>query len=361
MLPLYNVISVIGLIIYLPFLLAKKGPEDRGKYIRERLGLDRYDRADIWVHAVSVGEVLACIPFLKRLKKEFPSKSIVLSTTTYTGQKIAGERFTEADRIMYIPLDSGVCIKRVVDSIRPQIFITAETELWPVIFNALKKAGARILILNGRISNASFKGYSRINFLMKKVLSWVDFLYMQTREDAEKIISIGADPHKVAVMGNFKFDILFNDSPAVTWQNRIKGEILLAASTHKGEEEVILDAYELIRSRMQHNEHSDKNKESKSQALGLKLILAPRHPERFAEVEEILRKKSFSYIKRIEIDPLQDEEIDKADIILLDTVGELPLLFSRVTVGFIGGSLVPKGGHNIMEPGYWSYPKEVTI
>jgi 3-deoxy-D-manno-octulosonic-acid transferase len=175
---------------------------------------------------------------------------------------------------------------------------------------------------------------------------------MQTREDAEKIISIGADPHKVAVMGNFKFDILFNDSPAVTWQNRIKGETLLAASTHKGEEEIILDAYELIRNRMQ---HSGKNKESKSQASGLKLILAPRHPERFAEVEEILRTKSFSYIKRTEIDPLQEEEIDKADIILLDTVGELPLLFSRVTVGFIGGSLVPKGGHNIMEPGYSQY------
>jgi 3-deoxy-D-manno-octulosonic-acid transferase len=254
---------------------------------------------------------------------------------------------------MYIPVDTGICIKRVVDSIRPQIFVTAETELWPVIFQALKKAGARILILNGRISNDSFKGYSRISFLMKKVLSMVDFLYMQTREDAEKIISIGADPHKVAVMGNFKFDILFNDSPAVTWQNRIKGDILLAASTHKGEEEIILDAYKLIRSRMRNRE---KNKDSTSRASDLKLILAPRHPERFAEVEALLLSNNFKYIKRTEIDSIQDADVDKADIILLDTVGELPLLFCRVTVGYIGGSLVPKGGHNIMEPGYWSVP-----
>ena len=339
---LYNFLSAIALLIYFPFLLSKKGPESKRTFIRERLGISRYTKTDIWIHAVSVGEVIACVPFLKRLKKEFPGKRIVLSTTTYTGQKVACERFPEADRIMYMPCDTGLCVSRVVNSLKPEIFITIETELWPALFWALKKTGSKIIILNGRISNKSFKGYRRLSFFMKKILSYVDFLYMQGETDAEKIMAIGADKYKVGVMGNFKFDISFDTSSPLNWLENIKGRILLAASTHKGEEEIILNAYDLI----------------KQKYPDLRLILAPRHPERFNEVADILGKRNLNFIRRSMISQSNVGAYcdTPCNIILLDTIGELSGMFSKVTIAFIGGSLVPVGGHNILEPAYWAKP-----
>ncbi len=351
MLTLYNILSVIALFMYSPALLLKKGPENRRAFVSERLGMSGYTAADIWVHAVSVGEVLACLPFLKKLKEEFPGNKIILSTTTYTGQKIARERFPGADRIMYMPWDTGICVKRAVRTVRPKMFITVETELWPVLFNTLKRAGSHVVMLNGRISRNSFKGYERIRFFMRKVLSDVDFLYMQGKDDAERIIRIGAGKEKVGVMGNFKFDMELSASSAPAWLEKINGRIFLAASTHNGEEEIILDAYKLIRGKFH----------------DMKLILAPRHPERFSEAAEIIGKRGLDYIRRSEMKQAsaagpqrpaakKNEQQPDPDIILLDTMGELSRVFSRVSVAFIGGSLVPLGGHNIMEPAYWSKP-----
>ncbi|HDH05514.1 MAG TPA: 3-deoxy-D-manno-octulosonic acid transferase [Nitrospirae bacterium] len=341
---LYNLVSITGLVFYLPLLLLKKGPEKRSAFIKERLGMGDYHKTDIWVHAVSVGETLAILPFLKKLKKDFPGKKITLTTTTYTGQKIAREKFPEADRIMYMPLDTVVCVKRVVNLLRPAIFITVETELWPALFQALKKTGSRIIILNGRISNESFRGYRKIKFIMKDILSNVDFFYMQEKIYADRIIHLGADRHKVGIMGNFKFDINFEGSPPLNWLNTISGKILLAASTHKGEEEIILDAYDSVRNKFR----------------DIKLVLAPRHPERFSEVEEILKNRRFKYVRRTEIqypEPgTRNPDFIGFDIILLDTIGELSGLFSKAAIAFIGGSLVPAGGHNILEPAYWSRP-----
>jgi 3-deoxy-D-manno-octulosonic-acid transferase len=345
---LYNLISVIGLLFYLPRLLLKKGPESRLTFIKERLGMSDYNKTDIWVHAVSVGETLASLPFLKKLKKDFPDKKIILSTTTYTGQKIAREKFPEADRIMYMPLDSVLCVKRAVNILRPEIFITVETELWPALFQTLNKNGSRIIILNGRLSNESFNGYRKIKLLIKKVLSNVDFLYMQEKAYAERVIVLGADRHKVGVMGNFKFDIDFDTSTPLNWLERVEGKILLAASTHKGEEEIILDAFESV----------------KRNVNDLKLILAPRHPERFNEAAEIIGKKGLNYIRRSEINQgsaVSDQQSALThdtfpDVIILDTIGELSSVFSKVSIAFIGGSLVPAGGHNILEPAYWSKP-----
>ncbi len=337
---LYNLISFVGLIVYLPTLLLKKGPEERGLFIKERLGRGDYHKTDIWVHAVSVGETIACLPFLKRLRKEFPDKKITLSTTTYTGQKIAREKFPEADRVMYMPLDSGPCIKRVVRSLRPEVFITVETEIWPALFYNLKKAGSRIIILNGRISDESFRGYHKIRFIMKKILSNVDYFYMQEKVYADRIIELGADMQKVGVMGNFKFDIELESSGPMKWLDRIKGRILLAASTHKGEEEIILDAYDAVRKKIR----------------DIRLIIAPRHPERFSEVERLLTERGLGYIKRSEMDDYEGAGLDESGIILLDTIGELSRVFSRVAIAFIGGSLVSAGGHNVLEPAYWSRP-----
>ncbi len=337
MILIYNFLSTIALILYMPLLLLKKGPESKAVFLQERLGRAEYKRTDIWVHAVSVGETIACIPFLKKMKEAFPDKSITLSTTTYTGQKIARDRFPEADRIMYMPWDSSLCINRVVRDIDPDIFITIETEIWPALIKKLKASGSKIILLNGRISHGSFKGYKRAGFFMKRVLSLMDHIYMQSKDNAERIISIGAKPEKVEIMGNFKFDISFNSSAPLEWINNIKGRILLAGSTHKGEDEIILRAFEGL-----HKNFPD-----------LKLIIAPRHPERFDEVENLIRERGFKYIKRSEIKG--PEEISEP-VILMDTIGELPRSFVSSTVTFIGGSLLPYGGHNILEPAYWSIP-----
>jgi len=339
---IYNILSLILLIVYSPILMLKKGPEKRLIYFKERIGLSEYANADIWVHAVSVGEVIAVVPFLKAIKREFPKLKIVLSTTTYTGQKIAHERFPLADRIMYMPWDTWLCVRNAVRTIKPRIFLTIETELWPSLFAALKKADVYIAVLNGRISLKSFRGYKWIGFFIKRVLSLVDFFYMQGEADAERIISIGADRKNVGIMGNFKFDIDLGEKETPGWMDMIKGNIFLAGSTHKGEEDIILDAYELI---------------NKDRGQKLKLILAPRHPERFDEVEDILKKRGFNYIRRSEIRIQNTEQrAQNTDIILLDTIGELSMLYSKATLSFIGGSLIPFGGHNILEPAYWGKP-----
>ncbi len=341
MFQIYNFLSFIALIAYLPFLLLKKGPENRLEYLGERLGISKYTKADIWIHAVSVGEVIAALPFLNALKNELPEMNILLSTTTYTGHKIARENFSVPERIMYMPLDTGPCISRAVKTIKPKIFATVETEFWPVLFHTLKKYGSHIIVLNGRISPESFKGYKRIKMFMKKFLSLVDFFYMQSQLDAERVIAIGADEKKVGIMGNFKFDIQMNKKEPPSWLSDVKGRIFLAGSTHKGEEEIILDAY----------------REVKATCADLKLLIAPRHPERFNEVEEILKKRNLNFFKRSMIHQKSGERgLEACDIILLDTIGELSQLFSKADVALIGGSLLPYGGHNILEPSYWGKP-----
>lgn len=335
MLLLYNLFSTLALIIYLPILFLRCVKKGDLRYIKERLGLAEYQKTDVWVHAVSVGETMACIPLLKRLKREYPQKEITLSTTTRTGQKLAMERFPEAQRIMYMPLDAGICIKRVVNSLGPRVFITVETELWPMLFHCLKGIGTNIVLINGRLSNNSFRWYRRIKPFMKRVLSYVDHFYMQSEEDTQRITSLGAE--RVTVMGNIKFDIEMDAPKPPEWSKNLKNKTILAGSTHKGEEEIILNAYEVI----------------KGELGDVSLILAPRHPERFDEVEGILKKRGFDYIRRTTIDLSGDK---RYDIVLLDTIGELSRTFSIATIAFIGGSLLPYGGHNILEPAYWGKP-----
>ncbi len=334
---LYKILSFAALILYLPFLLSKKGPEDKKTFILERLGRSEYAKTDIWVHSVSVGESLACMPFLKKLKNEFPGKRITISTTTYTGQKIVNERFPEADRIMYVPIDTPLCVNKAVNSLNPDIFITIETELWPVLFGSLKDNGSKVIVLNGRLSANSFKGYNKIKFMLDRMFSNIDRFCMQGQDDADRILALGEEKGKVSVMGNFKFDLEVNTAVKTEWLDTVKGRILLAASTHRGEDEVILEAYRSLK-----NDFSD-----------LVLIIAPRHPERFNEVADLIGKEAFTYIRRSTING-QLSTVN--DIILLDTIGELSGIFSKADIAFIGGSLVPIGGHNILEPAFWSKP-----
>jgi len=339
MLLLYNIFSTMALLLYLPVLFIKSRAGGGMRYIRERLGMDDYQEADIWIHSVSLGETLAITPFLRRLKTEFPDKRVVLSTTTHTGQRVAMENLSDTERVMYMPWDSSLCLRGVIDSIRPDIFITVETELWPVLFDMLKKKGSRIVVLNGRISDRSLKGYKRIRPFMRRVLSNVDYIYMQTPTDAQRIGALGAEPVKLKVMGNLKFDIEMDMEDLPQWGIDPGREILLAGSTHEGEEEMIINAYNLVKERFNNT----------------LLILAPRHPERFDEVDGLLRRSGLRHIRRTELVRRRDTEWSY-DVVLLDTVGELSKLYSIATITFIGGSLLPYGGHNILEPAFWGKP-----
>ncbi|RMD57353.1 MAG: 3-deoxy-D-manno-octulosonic acid transferase, partial [Nitrospirae bacterium] len=333
----YEILSLIGLLLYLPVLFTKKGPEDRITFIRERLGLSKYDKVDIWLHAVSVGEMIAALPLLKAIKQAYPEKRIMLSTITYTGQKVAKEKCSEAHRIMYMPWDSSLILRRVIKEASPLVFITIETELWPNLFRNLKKHNTKILLMNGRISASSHRGYSYIKPFIKHVLSLVDVFCMQDEISAKRILSLGAPRERVKVIGNFKFH-LSAPSSLPKWTEKIKGIIISAGSTHRGEDEIILKAYKDIKVEEEH----------------VKLIIAPRHPERFKEVEELIKTYNMSYIKRTEIRDTK-ESIDE-DVVLLDTIGELSGVYACCTIAFVGGSLVPIGGHNILEPAYWSKP-----
>ncbi|HLC17063.1 MAG TPA: 3-deoxy-D-manno-octulosonic acid transferase [Thermodesulfovibrionia bacterium] len=335
---LYDILSFLALFGYIPILLTKKGPVSRKVFLLERLGLSDYDRADIWVHAVSVGEVIAVLPLLKAIKKEWPEKRVLLSTITYTGQRVANEKFPEADRIMYLPWDSSLIIKRVAKKVKPALFFTVETELWPNLFRILKQQGAAVLVMNGRLSESSYKGYKRVKFFIKDLLCRIDGMYMQDQTSADRALALGAPADRVQVIGNLKFDMK-PVQKQLLWAEKLHGQILTAGSTHRGEDEIVLAAFKQIQRQIQH----------------AKLILAPRHPERFDEVEGLLKKEQFSYVMRSKIDQ-NEEKMHKASVILLDTIGELSGVYAISHVAFVGGSLVPVGGHNILEPAYWSVP-----
>ena len=335
---IYDMLSLLALLFYIPVLLTKKGPVSRKVFVLERLGLADYEKADIWVHAVSVGEVIAVLPLIKAIKKTWPEKKVVLSTITYTGQRVANEKFPEADRIMYLPWDSSLIVKRVAKKIKPDIFFTVETELWPILFRTLKQQGANVFVMNGRLSAHSFKGYARIKFFIKDMLKGIDSLYMQDEISAERVLALGAPASHVQVIGNLKFDMKLSQRD-LPWTQGLRGPILTAGSTHRGEDEIILKAFKQIH----------------RQVHGVKLILAPRHPERFDEVEGLIKKEQFVYVKRSQLER-NINQFNNAAVIVLDTIGELSSVYAISTAAFVGGSLVPVGGHNILEPAYWSVP-----
>ncbi len=333
---LYSILSFLIIILIHPWYYLKRSSSERHRWLNERWAripekLVLSPSEPIWLHAVSVGEVMAALPLLRALKKRFPGKKILLTTVTETGQHVAMEKFPEADCIAYLPWDIAPVVNKVVSRLRPSIFITIETELWPNLLRTINAHGIPIIVLNGRISEGSFHGYRRIRFFMKRVLSLVDFFGMQDDIDAERIISIGAEPSKVRVIGNFKFDYVQSDKP-IAWAEHLKRPAIIAGSTHRGEEEMILDAYTRL-----------------SGDWGL--ILAPRHPERAGEVEGLLDKRGLPHIRRSGIKGPFNERI-----IILDTIGELSSLYRYADIAVVGGSLLPFGGHNPIEPAFWAGP-----
>ncbi len=342
---IYTVLYSVAMVFILPFEYFKRPDNLRKRWLRERSGFliswqnKGPDKKVIWIHAVSVGEVLSSVPFIREIMRRIPSAEIVLTTVTDTGQKVASERLSDI-KIIYMPFDLPFFLRRFIKTVRPSLYISIETEIWPNLFRLLRKAGIPVLIMNGRISDRSFRGYRRIGFFMKRVLNYVNLFCMQEEIYGERIRLLGAVQDKVRVTGNFKFDIKINEYNK-DWIKHLKRPVIIAGSTHEGEEGLIVDVCERLR----------------KEIGSITLIIAPRHPERFLEVEDILKEKGLRYIKRSDIKNEDiDESLNDTWIILIDVIGELASLYSVCDVSIIGGSLSKKGGHNPLEPAFWGKP-----
>jgi len=327
------------LLISLLFLLWPVLVRKLGKGLKQRFGfLDQSirrieDENIILAHGASVGEVVAMANLIRALEKEFPNFKFVISTLTTTGQAMGRKVIPGASAFIYFPFDFSWVARRLLDTIRPRLFIITETELWPNFIMETKKRGIPVVLANGRISSRSFGKYRVARFFMKEVMRNIDLFIMQSKIDAERIISLGADASRVTVAGNLKFDMGSHIPSLADLDFEINRTIFVAGSTHRGEEEIILDVYlEIIKS------HPD-----------MVLVLAPRHLERLVEVEKLLSNRNLKSIRRTEFS--SKFELNKSSqVILLDTIGELNRFYALARIVFVGGSLVPVGGHNILEP-----------
>ena len=301
----------------------------------------------IWIHAVSVGEVLTARALLPELRQQYPRLRIFLSTTTMTGQEIARNNLQFVDAVFYFPFDFRFIVRRTLRLVRPRLFIMMETEIWPNLLRACRAAGVKTLLANGRISSRSYPRYRLARPFFRRVLRDIDRFCMQSEESARRIVDIGAERDRVTVTGSLKFDSLeLPGNPAADrGHNRVlryfriapNRPVVMAASTRKGEEGFVLEAFQRIRATM-------------SNAL---LIIAPRKPEQWDEVERLARRGGWNVARRSE---LRVDSEPRQDIILLDTIGELAQLYQVATVVFVGGSLVDTGGHNILEPAVFGKP-----
>ena len=340
---IYNAVLALGFVLALPWFLWKG--RATGKYLRtfrERMGrLPVYLNMDgdrsIWIHAVSVGEVLATRPLIPALKQRYPNHQVYLSTTTMTGNEVAQKSMRGVEGFFYAPFDFPGPVKRVLATLNPSLLVIMETEIWPNLIHQAHRRGTRIAIVNGRISMKSFTGYRRIRGFLRGVLAEVDVFLMQGEVHAERIRELGAPAERVRVTGNLKFDAVEAERTPERLARIIAGEsgrhrpLWVAGSTMAGEEELILQAYRYVCERVPH----------------AGLVIAPRHPERFAEVPALVENAGFRCVRRTTLDPGAWRD---GDVVLLDTLGELIQVYSLATVVFVGGSLVPSGGHNILEP-----------
>jgi 3-deoxy-D-manno-octulosonic-acid transferase len=339
---IYNLLLIIATVLLFPVVLFKliTVPRYRGgmtqKLGRLRKGVLKVIKGGrpIWIHAVSVGEVMAAHPLIRELKKKYPHRKLILSTVTVTGNYTARRRVPEADAVFYFPFDFPCIVRRVIQGINPQIVLVAETELWPNFFRELKRAGIPSAVINGRISPKSHRNYRKFKALFSKVFDNVTYFCMQSEADAVRIKDLGADPEKVLVTGNLKFDqkLPVNTSAPVSIASGKK--VITVGSTHRGEEAALLDVFMQLRRKYPE----------------LLLIIAPRHPERFDEVEGLINKAGYDCQRRTKLHgPIKD-------VLLLDTIGELRSFYAICDIAFVGGSLVKVGGHNLLEPAAMKKP-----
>jgi 3-deoxy-D-manno-octulosonic-acid transferase len=342
---IYSLLLGLGFLILLPrFIL---DAFRHGKYVagfRERLGfvepLTKGGRPVVWIHCVSVGETQAARPLVRGLRKRFPEHLIAISTTTLTGQNLAREVFKrDVARVFYFPFDWRWAVRRTLKAIDPDAVLIMETELWPNFLRECKQRQIPVTLVNGRLSEQSFRHYRLIRSFMTRVLSSLTLAIMQTEADADRLRFLGMNSTKTLVAGNLKFDagtLPKDDSPTRKFRERFNitedSGLILAASTHTPEEVIILNGLSEVFSRT----HSR-----------ARLVIAPRHPERFAEVAELITASGFSWAQRTAPSDASDEQ---AEVILLDSIGELDSVYPLAAIVFVGGSIGNTGGHNILEP-----------
>ncbi|MFQ5579771.1 MAG: 3-deoxy-D-manno-octulosonic acid transferase [Nitrospiria bacterium] len=353
---LYQVLLILLLPFSLLFLLVRvilRPPYRSG--MAQRFGLyppgffkPLQGKSVYWVHAVSVGEVISSGLLIRSLREKYPDVAIVFSTVTPTGQAAARRRLQGVDLFIYFPFDLAWVTRSIVRRISPELFIFFETEVWPNCLLSLSEKGIPAIMLNGRISARSFRRYRLVRFFLTHVLSSVSLFLMQTEEDVGRIIRMGAPPERVERTGNMKYDQAVSgragreagDGSAKHEATRAElglqevGTLMIAGSTHEGEEEAVLEAY----------------REIASSASRPVLLIATRHLERLPRVEELLTREGYRHIRKTKLcdsDMLLDEV--KPEIILLDTLGELDRYYPVADLIFVGGSLVPVGGHNVLE------------
>ena len=346
---LYSALLAAGLLASLPYWMF--GKRRHGKYregLGERLGkvpprLYRQSTPAIWVHAVSVGEVLAVSGLVIGLRRRFPKYRVVVSTTTATGQKLAAKHFGE-DSVFYFPLDFAFAIRPYLSALRPQLIVLAETEFWPNFLRLAHASDARVAVVNARISDRSRPGYRRFRFILKRVLRNIDLFLAQNSEDASRLRDIGAPANRVQVSGNLKFDVSapFPAPIVASLRSNFQQDgagaepVVVCGSTVEGEEELLLRAFENVLA-------------SHPRAV---MILAPRRPERFNEVAQLLERLGIRFWRRSS----WSGDAIGGGVFVVDTIGELASLYALADVAFVGGSLVPRGGHNIIEPARHGVP-----
>ena len=339
---LYSFLLTIGFIVLLPWFLFQP------KYaagLRQRFGrlpeFAQNGKPVIWLHCVSVGETNAARPLFIKLKENFPEHRLVVSTTTRTGQKLAKEIFAnDAELIFYFPFDWKFTVHRALRHIKPSVVLIMETEIWFNFVREAHKSGVKVFIVNGRLSEKSVARYALIPRTMRRVLHHIDLALMQSNSDAKRLLGLGTRTTKVKVTGNIKFDQQFDETES-SLTKELRGRfgiskdapLIIAASTHAPEERLILQAFKEL---------------WKSSTGNLpRLLIAPRHPERFAEVAQLIRESGFDWARRSAI---ESEEDKKAEVILLDSIGELRAAYPLAEIVFVGGSLIPHGGQNVLEP-----------
>ena len=339
---LYNVLTYLLFIPFLVYWLAR-GLGNRIYFHRLGnrfgFGFPRLERA-IWIHAVSVGEVQAAVPLIQTLAARFPDREILVTTVTPTGAERVRARFGDSVHHAFLPFEFPHAVNRFFNHTNPDAALVMETEIWPNLYRGCGVRDIPLILVSARISPKSVPGYRKLLPLIRETLSHGIIIASQSQDDAERFLALGAAPERTCVMGNIKFDyepdagILGEGSAA---RQALFGDrpVWIAASTHEGEEQLVLDVHETLRSR-----HED-----------LLLVLVPRHPERFAQVRELVRKRGFDVVARTESRPAGE-----AAVFLCDTMGEVPLFYAASDVAFVGGSLVPIGGHNLLEPAALGVP-----
>jgi 3-deoxy-D-manno-octulosonic-acid transferase len=336
---LYSLLYTFAMLLMSPLFLLRR--EKYASGFRERLGnypvfkID--DRKVIWLHCVSVGETNAARPLVDALIEQIPSHRIVVSTTTKTGHELAKTIFAEKiDAVFYFPFDWKFSVRRALRHFQPSLILLMETEIWPRLIVEAKRSGARVAIVNGRLSGRSFRRYTRVLSFVRTALANVDLALMQSKPDADRIKQLGFDEEKIAVTGNIKFQ-----NPVTAAETGLTDELrdrfgitndeplIIAASTHEPEERYVIESLEGILGR------------------DCRLLIAPRHPERFDSVANLLSEYSYSFTRRSSAPAEHDKT---ADVILLDSIGELRAAYPLADIVFVGGSLIPHGGQSILEP-----------